>query len=102
MTRLIAAIAALPATLLLVLPAGAHHSQAMFDPSKEIIVEGTVARFLRSGDESIFCAFNLGDEPATVSLPEGQWAQIGTDLGGQAPLASLTLAPWAFVLAKRI
>src|SRR5690606_4764647 len=26
-------------------PAGAHHSQSMFDTSKEIVIEGTVSRF---------------------------------------------------------
>ncbi len=38
MKRVTAAIAALPATVLFVSPVGAHHSQAMFDASKEIIV----------------------------------------------------------------
>ena len=64
--------------------------------------QGNVARFPRPGDDPLFCAFNLGHSPSPVALPEGKWAQIGTDLGGQAPLSSLTLAPWAFVLAKRI
>jgi hypothetical protein len=40
-TLLLAAIAA--ATLSA--PASAHHSQSMFDTSKEIVIEGTVARF---------------------------------------------------------
>ena len=45
MKRLSAVIVALPATMSLVSPVCAHHSQAMFDSSKEIIIEGTVARF---------------------------------------------------------
>lgn len=45
MKRLTAVIVALPATMLLASPVRAHHSQAMFDSSKEIIIEGTVARF---------------------------------------------------------
>jgi len=40
-----AAIPALAATALLGAPAFAHHSQAMFDSSQEILIEGTVARF---------------------------------------------------------
>jgi Family of unknown function (DUF6152) len=39
------AIAVFAATALLDTPASAHHSQAMFDTSKEILIEGTVARF---------------------------------------------------------
>jgi hypothetical protein len=45
MPRLSAATLALAATALLGVPAFAHHSQAMFDTSQEILLEGTVARF---------------------------------------------------------
>ena len=45
MRRLTAATPTLAATTLLAAPASAHHSQAMFDKSQEILVEGTVARF---------------------------------------------------------
>ena len=45
MRRLPAALSALVATALLGAPAFAHHSQAMFDQSQEILIEGTVARF---------------------------------------------------------
>src|SRR6188768_1734989 len=44
MRRLLAAIAGLAATALLVAPALAHHSMSMFDTSKEILIKGTVAR----------------------------------------------------------
>jgi hypothetical protein len=42
-TPLLAATAA--ATALLCAPAAAHHSQSMFDTSKELVIEGTVSRF---------------------------------------------------------
>jgi len=45
MRRLSAAISMLSATALFGAPAFAHHSQAMFDTSQEILIEGTVARF---------------------------------------------------------
>ena len=45
MRRLTAATPILAATALLCAPASAHHSQAMFDTSQEILIEGTVARF---------------------------------------------------------
>ena len=45
MKRLTAATPILAATALLCAPASAHHSQAMFDTTQEILVEGTVARF---------------------------------------------------------
>lgn len=39
------ATATLAAAIFLGVPASAHHSQAMFDTSEEILLEGTVARF---------------------------------------------------------
>ena len=45
MRRLPAALPALAATAFFGAPAFAHHSQAMFDQSQEILIEGTVARF---------------------------------------------------------
>ncbi len=68
----------------------------------DIAAAGAVAKFLRKGRDTIFCAFNLDETPASVSLPEGRWDAIGTDLGGIAPQASMTLPGWGFVLAKRI
>ena len=45
MKRLTAATPLLIATALFGAPASAHHSQSMFDTSKEIVIEGTVSRF---------------------------------------------------------
>jgi hypothetical protein len=45
MNRLAAASPLFAAIALLCAPASAHHSQSMFDTSKEILVEGKVARF---------------------------------------------------------
>jgi alpha-glucosidase len=59
----------------------------------DIAAEGNVARFLRTGDEDHLLRLQPGRRTGTVALPEGKWAQIGTDLGGQAPLASLHLGP---------
>jgi hypothetical protein len=45
MRRRLVAMPALAAAALIGAPAAAHHSQAMFDQSQEILIEGTVARF---------------------------------------------------------
>jgi hypothetical protein len=45
MRRLSTALLALAATALLAAPASAHHSQAMFDTSREVLFDGTVVRF---------------------------------------------------------
>jgi alpha-glucosidase len=69
---------------------------------QDIRATGDVATFRRSGDEEIFCAFNLGDDTAEVALPEGKWTEIGTELGSQtAGNRHVTLGPWGVCLAKR-
>ena len=55
----------------------------------------------RHEDTTIFCAFNLSDQPATMEMPEGNWAQIGLELGSAGPQADgkLHLGPWQPCLA---
>ena len=63
---------------------------------------GTILHFIRTeGAERIFCAFNLSDQPATMDMPAGNWAQIGVELGstGPAPDGKLHLGPWQPALA---
>jgi alpha-glucosidase len=68
----------------------------------DIAAVGGVTSFWRRGDEDLFCAFNLGDSPAGIALPEGNWTTIGTDLGSQTATGGrVTLAPWGVHLAKR-
>ena len=45
MRGLFGALLALAATALLAAPASAHHSQAMFDTTREVLFDGTVVRF---------------------------------------------------------
>ena len=45
MRGLFGALLVLAATALLAAPASAHHSQAMFDTTREVLLEGTVVRF---------------------------------------------------------
>ncbi len=64
--------------------------------------EGDLARFLRVGDETIFCAFNLGDGQVNTTLPEGDWQVLGDDLGAVTALqGDVTLGAWDFCLMKK-
>ena len=58
-------------------------------------VEGPVLRFERIGAGRIFCAFNLSDQPARVTLPEGNW----TPLHG---IWSHELPAWGALLAEAL
>ncbi|ATG42668.1 putative alpha-glucosidase AglA [Phaeobacter piscinae] len=72
----------------------------------QLRAEGNVAFFTRQDrDEVIFCAFNLGDTPAEITLPQGTWRTPDTDIA----LADLppngervALAPWQACLAVRV
>ena len=81
----------------------AYSALARGDQS-EMFFDGDVLGFTRtSGGETIFCAFNLGDSPAQVNVPEGSWTHIGQELNSarfdQAGLA--ILEPWQACLALR-
>lgn len=67
------------------------------------VASGDVVVFERHGVGTIFCAFNLGGSTATLSLPPGTWAAIGTDIGGQTAGHDdhITLGPWQFCLAVK-
>jgi hypothetical protein len=74
MQRLPTATYALAAILPFAAPAFAHHSQAMFDTSTEILVEGTVARFDWVNPHMYLVVATKG--------PDGQPAQVeGEGLG---------------------
>lgn len=64
--------------------------------------EGSVLTFTRSGSgETVYCAFNLGMEPATIAGPAGDWTDLATDLEGSvAPAAdgAITLPAWGYAI----
>ena len=66
--------------------------------------DGDVLSFTRShGDQTLFCAFNMSDQPNTIDMPKGTWLQVGTELGSAAPQADgkLHLGPWQPALALK-
>ena len=63
----------------------------------EITTEGDVLSFLREdAGETVFCAFNLSHEPATLSLPSGNWQAVGQELNSSGPGEDglVHLGPW--------
>lgn len=65
--------------------------------------DGTVLSFTRShGEEQIFCAFNLGDTAARVSLPEGNWETIALELSSAVAMdGEATLEGWQPLIAVK-
>ena len=66
--------------------------------------EGTLLGFLRRTDkETLYCAFNLGEEAVDASLPAGSWSDRGEVIGG-APVpedGSLRLDPWQCAIFRK-
>tara|TARA_R110002049_G_scaffold42286_4_gene126226 strand:+ start:957 stop:2603 length:1647 start_codon:yes stop_codon:yes gene_type:complete len=67
----------------------------------KLTVDGDLLTFIRSeGGETLFCAFNMGDQPAQTALPDGTWLPV-EGIGGTAPDASgLTLNGWGYALMR--
>jgi len=66
---------------------------------------GKVLSFVRTlGSEEIFCAFNLGNDPSSLTLPKGDWVQIGEELGSAVISTDniVDLQPWQPCLARRV
>jgi alpha-glucosidase len=67
------------------------------------LVNGDIASFTRHGDETIFCAVNLGAKPGEIALPDGTWERIGTELGSQMVAGGrVALSPWGVCLARLV
>ena len=64
---------------------------------------GEVVHFVRSdASETLFVAVNLSDQAAAISLPAGQWTQIGPELGSaDITNGPVDLAPWQVCLALK-
>lgn len=79
-----------------------NHDVLRTGDQSELTVTGPVLSFTRSGpDGSIFCAFNLSDEPAECPLPAGvgaplaEWKTGAQIISGQ----TLRLGGWQYFLA---
>jgi len=72
---------------------------------KDVEAKENVLSFLRkAGKETIFCAFNIGENPAQITLPEGTWSQIGGELNSVFVDSDggVQLGSWQPCLARRI
>ena len=65
--------------------------------------DGDVLSFTRKHDgDTYFCVFNMSDDPASVALPAGKWANVGQNVGGVEPNAGkATLSPWQVCLVQQ-
>ena len=64
----------------------------------EMHARGDVLTFVRTrGDQTLFCAFNMGPEPAQITIPPGDWQAVtGADAN-----PSRDLGPWHFAILQQ-
>ncbi len=71
----------------------------------DLTANGDVLTFQRIGDgETLFCAFNMGAEPTTLTLPAGEWQAIGASLETAAvtPDGIVALEGWQCCIARKL
>jgi alpha-glucosidase len=62
--------------------------------------EGDLVQFVRTGEETILCAFNLGEGTAAFDRPAGAWVALGETMGA-VPAQDGRLGPWQFALLRK-
>ncbi|SMR72576.1 alpha-glucosidase [Aliiroseovarius halocynthiae] len=71
----------------------------------DMSAEGTLLQFSRQQDQDkLFCAFNLGNAPVSVTLPNGTWVvadgDIGVTLKAVQGGATVDLPAWGSIVIK--
>ncbi len=78
------------------------HSALMSGSQVKMVQSGSVLSFVREDQgEQVFCAFNLGSDPAEVTVPDGNWRVIGEELGSVGGSGELTFGAAQFCLMVR-
>lgn len=81
----------------------ATHSALIAGEHADVVARGDVLSFQRFDDaETLFCAFNMGNDTAKIDLPLGDWVAEGVDLGcATLSGGAVTLGPWQALFAHR-
>lgn len=79
------------------------HKVLITGDNRGVRASGDVLRLVRSSPEAtIYCAINLGEGQARITLPEGDWTEIGTELGSVEIMKGFAmLGPWQVCLALK-
>ncbi|CTQ34072.1 alpha-amylase family glycosyl hydrolase [Jannaschia rubra] len=68
-----------------------------------LYADGNLLTFRRTvPGETLFCAFNLGDDAVGMALPDGNWRMV-EGIGGTAPgQGGLTLGAWSYCVMRAV
>ncbi|MDP5218480.1 alpha-amylase family glycosyl hydrolase [Ruegeria sp. 2205SS24-7] len=80
------------------------HPALQSGSQNDLCADQDLLSFQRSdASETLFCAFNLGDEPAVATLPDGSWQVVSQGMqGAVSPKGRhAMLGAWQYLIVKR-
>jgi len=81
-----------------------NHSVLQSGNMTDLRADGDVFSFVRAGTGgTLFCAFNLAESATQITLPHGNWQQLGQELASASinPDGTLILEPWQCCLVLK-
>ena len=91
----IAAIAAV-GSLAIVTPAMSHHSFAMYDQTKTVVLTGVLTRFVSQANHAELHFVPIGPDGKPMRGPDGKPVQWGVEMAGSAAIAQQGITVQAF------
>ena len=88
---------ALLGTALLAVPALSHHSFAMYDQSKTVILTGAVKQFVSQANHAELHFYLLApDRKGVAKTPDGKYVEWGVEMAGAAAVAQQGITATTF------
>lgn len=91
--------AALVCTALFVAPALSHHSFAMYDQTKTVVLTGAMSRFVGQANHAELHLYLLApDRKGIAKGPDGKYVEWGVEMAGAAAVAQQGITPTTFTV----
>ena len=90
-------VAALLCMALLAVPAVSHHSFAMYDQSKTVVLTGAVKQFVAQANHAELHFYLLAPDRKSVAKgPDGKYVEWGVEMAGAAAVAQQGITATSF------
>src|SRR5437667_8227388 len=92
----IAALFTIPSLGLFITPAMSHHSFAMYDQTKTVVLTGVLTRFVSQANHAEIHFVPIGPDGKPVRAADGKPVQWGVEMAGSAAIAQQGITVGAF------
>jgi hypothetical protein len=93
---LIIAASALVCTALLVVPALSHHSFAMYDQTKTVVMTGVMKQFVPQANHAELHFYLVANDRKGIAQKDGKNVEWGVEMAGSAALAQQGITATSF------